>query len=193
MPKAFQATAAIALALTLQLAPIASQAALVAGHGATPLFHPETEPTPAAFLDQTIDRRMWNEFVLNGRAVDHREQTIRVINPDRAFALSLGGLPSGLPSRGNDDLDLCLWNLLNIAHSQRDGKAFDRLDEGSRYVFETHGQQPLSAVPLPASVWLFLMGILGLVGARITGIRSQGVRTGREGSLATPGLHVATA
>jgi hypothetical protein len=99
-----------------------------------------------------------------------------------AFALGVGQLISP-PARLRGDVDLFLWNLLSIVHAQRGGRPFELTDSSVAFVL-THHADPPAAVPLPPAMWLFVMGLLGLAGTRMTGHR-EGSR-GREGTRLPP-------
>lgn len=166
----------LALALALHCVPSTSTAALVSTEQ-PPLFALEREPVEMKRSDFLLDATQHIEKGDQPRAY-------------KASSLAQAALQQ-LPLRS--DSDLALYLLLNIANGQRGGTPFERLQEGSTFVFETQGQQPLSPVPLPASLWLFLMGAMGLLGARISGITGQRLRGEREGVGAIRRLDAATA
>lgn len=88
--------------------------------------------------------------------------------------------PLSVNLRGS--VDLSLWNLVATVHAQQRGDAFELVQASvaSLPVLQPN-VDPLSAVPLPPAVWLFVMGALGLAGTRITGLADS---TGRVGSPA---------
>ncbi len=79
-----------------------------------------------------------------------------------------------LPSSGLGELqgraDLLLWNLCAVVRSQQGSHHFDAIDHGIDTVHLSEEIEKVSAVPLPGAVWLFVMGVMGLAGARVTGI-----------------------
>jgi hypothetical protein len=68
------------------------------------------------------------------------------------------------------DTDAFLWALLNITRAQRDSQHFDLVVNTASYVLSQTVLPPPSAVPLPGTVWLFLTGLLGLAGTRLSGL-----------------------
>jgi hypothetical protein len=88
--------------------------------------------------------------------------------------------PGGLvivvnPSTGNplaqNVADAALWNLVSSAKSQNSAKPFETLSSGlvttaTPLVF-TPSAVP-SPVPLPGVTWLFVLGVLGMAGSRLT-------------------------
>lgn len=82
--------------------------------------------------------------------------------------------PLSVTLRGS--VDLSLWNLVAAVHAQQRGDAFELVQASvaSLPVLQPN-VDPLSTVPLPPTVWLLLMGTLGLAGTRFTGL-SGGVR-----------------
>jgi hypothetical protein len=82
-------------------------------------------------------------------------------NGSRAFATSAVNLRS--------DTDAFLWSLLNITRAQRDSQHFDLVVNTASFVLSQTVVPPPSAVPLPGTVWLFLTGLLGLAGTRLSG------------------------
>lgn len=181
MSNTVKAAAAVALGLTLQCLPVASQASLVAGTGATAGVIEEAAPAATTFLDQALDRR---------------ETSLGAVSADRAFTMSRGGRSISFTRHGGNELDLGLWNLLNIVQSQKGGRPFDELENHFQYQVDNPANQvtvdpDLSAVPLPATVWLFLMGLLGLAGARVTGINGEGAAA--AGRSPAPTLNAAAA
>ena len=73
--------------------------------------------------------------------------------------------------------DLALWNLVATVHAQQKHQAFELVDAGISTTWDFE-REKVSAVPLPGAIWLFIMGILGLAGTRITG--TSGVARQRE-------------
>ena len=101
------------------------------------------------------------------------------------------------PSTGNplaqSAADAALWNLVSAAKSQHSGKPLETLSTGlvttaTPLVF-TPSVAP-SPVPLPGVTWLFVLGVLGMAGSRLTTPRGESPgRQGRAQSASTdPGL-----
>ena len=67
--------------------------------------------------------------------------------------------------------DLLLWNLFAVVRSQQKRQYFEAIDRGIDTVRISEEIDKISAVPLPGAVWLFVMGVMGLAGTRVTGIR----------------------
>ena len=85
-------------------------------------------------------------------------------------------IPLSVNLRGS--IDLSLWNLVAAVHAQQRGDAFELVQASvASLPVSQPNVDPLSTVPLPPAVWLFVMGILGLAGTRITGLsgRNRGV------------------
>jgi hypothetical protein len=81
-------------------------------------------------------------------------------NGDRAFANS---------ANPRSDTDAFLWSLLNITRAQRDSQHFDLVVNTASFVLSQTVLPPPSAVPLPGTVWLFVVGLIGLARTRISG------------------------
>ena len=101
------------------------------------------------------------------------------------------------PSAGNplaqSAADAALWNLVSAAKSQNSAKPFETLNSGlvttaAPLVF-TPSTAP-SPVPLPGVTWLFVLGVLGMAGSRMT--TPRGEKPGRQATNAPastdPGL-----
>lgn len=93
---------------------------------------------------------------------------------------------SEVPAQARNDADLVLWNLLSIVHAHREGRHFALADQNVAFVLANHSDQP-SAVPLPGALWLFVMGLLGLAGTRLTGKRSDAAAEGQRAPLMANG------
>jgi hypothetical protein len=96
------------------------------------------------------------------------------------FVLS-HAVPRHLPSWNlRRSLDISLWNLMAALNAQKRGDSFELVQVGvaALPLSQTNGN-PLSAVPLPPAIWLFVMGLLGLAGTRITGMTGGGSRAGK--------------
>jgi len=66
--------------------------------------------------------------------------------------------------------DSPMSNLVALVVSQQSGRTFDYAPTSLASVYSPLDTNPASAVPLPASAWLFVMGLMGLLGTRVTGI-----------------------
>ena len=85
------------------------------------------------------------------------------------------------PSTGNplaqSAADAALWNLVSAAKSQNSGKPIETLSAGlvttSTPLVFTPSVAP-SPVPLPGVTWLFVLGVLGMAGSRLTTPRGAG-------------------
>lgn len=66
--------------------------------------------------------------------------------------------------------DSPMSNLVALVVSQQSGRTFDYAPTSLASVYTPLDTNPASAVPLPASAWLFVMGLMGLLGTRVTGI-----------------------
>ena len=92
----------------------------------------------------------------------------------RGYTQSASASRNPLSARLRGDSDLALWNLVAMVHAQQRGNTFDLVDTNVASVRILELQTaPVSPVPLPGAVWLFLMGALGLAGTRITGISGK--------------------
>lgn len=103
-----------------------------------------------------------------------------------------GGSKTGLgiiavnPSAGNpltqNAVDAALWNPVSAARSPSQAKPFEALSTGlvttSTPLLFTTSTEP-SPVPLPGVVWLFVLGVLGMAGSRMTTPRGVGQDTQR--------------
>lgn len=106
--------------------------------------------------------------------------------PQQIITVSGGSGSGGLiievnPSTGNplaqNVADAALWNLVSAANSQNRGKPFETLSAGlvtaSTPLVFTPTAAP-SPVPLPGVTWLFVLGVLGMAGSRMTTPRGAG-------------------
>ena len=162
MSKSFKAGLLAATAATLLCSPTLASAALV--DSALPA-HAAAAPNASAlaaldFLTQAVADTA-------AAAAEPAADSLATAADQRAYKSGVGQLIPP-PAKLRGDVDLFLWNLLGIVHAQREGKSFELADRGIAFVLAHHGDQP-SAVPLPGALWLFVMGLLGLAGTRITG------------------------
>jgi hypothetical protein len=68
--------------------------------------------------------------------------------------------------------DLLLWNLCAVVRTQQDHHHyFERIEAGATTQKLSEDIAKVSAVPLPGALWLFVIGVLGLAGSRITGMK----------------------
>jgi hypothetical protein len=104
------------------------------------------------------------------------------------------------PSAGNplsqlsqSAADAALWNLVSAAKSQSSAKPFEALSTGlvttSTPLVFTPSVAP-SPVPLPGVTWLFVLGVLGMAGSRLTTPRGEkpGRRVSARPAPTDPGL-----
>lgn len=105
------------------------------------------------------------------------------VNGDRglpAFVPTVAVPRIPLPVTLRGSVDLSLWNLVAAVHAQQRGDAFTLAQASVASLPLVQPQvDPLSAVPLPPAVWLFVMGVLGLAGTRFTGSTGRTSRAGR--------------
>jgi len=83
------------------------------------------------------------------------------------FRQSAPALQNPLSSSLRGSSDLFLWNFVALIHAQQLDRTFDLVDTGLT-AWQPLQTNVVSQVPLPASIWLFLIGVLGLAGARLT-------------------------
>ena len=86
----------------------------------------------------------------------------------RVFALS-----GSSDREGHGSLEPSLWQLSRHVHALQRGDHFEKL----RGEFEWHHKRKhddeVASVPLPGAAWLFVMGLLGLVGSRMTRVAGE--------------------
>lgn len=82
-------------------------------------------------------------------------------------------------------IELSLWNLVAAVHAQQRGDAFKLVETSvASLPLSQPDSSPLSTVPLPPAMWLFVIGVLGIAGARITGLTPAS----RAGRVSAPEL-----
>ena len=103
------------------------------------------------------------------------------------YVQSVSALRNPLSVNLRGSSDLALWNLVASVRAQQNGNSFDLVDTGlASLQVSALSLDPVSAVPLPRAAWLFVMGILGLTGTRLTGISpaTGGVKRASDGPAA---------
>jgi hypothetical protein len=103
--------------------------------------------------------------------------------------------PSGNPlsQLSQNAADAALWNLVSAAKSQNSAKPIETLSAGlvttSTPLVFTPSIAP-SPVPLPGVTWLFVLGVLGMAGSRLTTPRGEkpGRQVTRKPAITDPGL-----
>jgi hypothetical protein len=130
-----------------------------------------------------------------------------------AYSVGLGNDPSGAPAMRNkllaskaidvdgrrhiaalppvipigfglgDDLDLTIWNFIATVHAQQQARPFAVL-QSQTTTLTLAVPAAVAPVPLPGALWLFVMGLLGLVGSRL-GLGRNGRTTKAGASIGT--------
>lgn len=80
--------------------------------------------------------------------------------------------------------DLALWNFVAAVQAQQRSDSFEWVETSvaAQPLVQPTTVDPLSVVPLPPAVWLFVMGVLGLAGTRVTGLSGASRRSRGEGA-----------
>ena len=112
------------------------------------------------FLTQTI-----NQSAATGAAVGASDDDLQV----SVFVQSAPARRNPLSENLRGDSDLALWNLVASIRAQQAGNSFDLIDTGLTSLQVASAGGAVSPVPLPGAAWLFVMGVLGLTGTRLTG------------------------
>lgn len=86
---------------------------------------------------------------------------------DAPSATALRAVPLDSLSGGSE---LLLWNLIAMVRAHQVHHSFELVQAGINTVLISEDIANVSAVPLPGAVWLFVMGVMGLAGTRITGV-----------------------
>lgn len=95
------------------------------------------------------------------------------VRSNSLFAQSAAALRNPLSASLRGESDLALWNLVAVIHAQQSNRPFELVDTGVA-ALQVYPGGSVSAVPLPGAVWLFVMGVLGLAGTRVTGVGAVG-------------------
>ena len=86
-------------------------------------------------------------------------------------ALAVEGL-AGTDSQAA--LSLTLWGCARAIQAQQEGSPFEMLQTSlALQEFQFSPQADITPVPLPGAVWLFVMGLLGLAGSRVTRVGGE--------------------
>jgi hypothetical protein len=64
--------------------------------------------------------------------------------------------------------DIGLWQFISSVRAQQQGSSLTML-EGNLRILELATTPAVSPVPLPATAWFLVMGLLGLAGVKVTG------------------------
>jgi hypothetical protein len=98
-----------------------------------------------------------------------------------------------LPQLSQDAADAALWNLVSATRSQHAAWPFEALSGGLATSLTPRVFSPVAAPspePLSAAMWLFVLGVLGMAGSRLTTPRgeSSGRQASRKPANTDPGL-----
>lgn len=170
MPQSFKASLLATAAACLLCLPAVASATLVDGPPPlSPAAPMSGQPALAAldFLTLVLAQNSGGQALAAASDAVDAAASSAADEAQRAFRLDRDD-ERARPTHLRGDTDLFLFQLLGIFHSQRHGRHFELADRGVAFVI-THHDQP-SPVPLPGALWLFLMGLLGLAGTRLTGV-----------------------
>lgn len=189
MPKLTKTLLLIFVAAGLFAPPLA-RAEFVSSSAPLQLVGAPAAPAVAAldFLSQAVNR---DAALTDDRRASSLVSAFELpqINTDgRAYRLNGVGQLIEPPAQLRGDNDLFLWTLLGLVNAQKQGRQFDLVDGGADFVVLNH-KDKLAPVPLPGAIWLFVMGLLGLAGTRLTGGSSKKAQADqRENSPSLGGL-----
>ena len=156
-------TRALLGALTLAGLASTAHAELVSASGPAPTADMQTAATATSLLDSLPDLSSPDL----ADSLDARKSALAA----RALALPASAAPS-------------LWTLVTTVQAQQRGSAFQQLDTQLKLVQQTAVP---TQVPLPAPLWLLVMGALGFVGSRL----GMGRKAAEENGSASPVLRPA--
>ena len=178
MSTTLKALLAATAAASLLCAPAVSMAAYASGDplASGGAFGGVASPAPD-FLSQAV-----SQMQLRASPDTHAASpfTGEIGPPEFVQSAAARRNPLSIHLRGRSDL--FMWNLVAMARAHRENKLFDLVDTGLTSIVAQQKEAAVSAVPLPGAIWLFVMGVLGLAGTRITGIRG----VARERDTARP-------
>lgn len=168
-----KAVLAAAAAASLLCVPAAAMAAYAsgdpfAGGDASSVTAPTSD-----FLSQALD-----QMQTRAAPETHAASPFTGDNGPPEFVQSAAARRNPLSIHLRGRSDLFMWNLVAMARAHREHRLFDLVDTGLTSIVAQQKEAAVSAVPLPGAVWLFVMGVLGLAGTRITGIRGAAARRG---------------
>ena len=167
-------------ALATLMYPLATMAAPVAVTSASsPIVSPGASGNPTGdLLLQTLEQ-------LRSDRAEPLATTLTTTN-DLVFRQSTPALRNPLSSSLRSGSDLFLWNFVALIHAQQVERPFDLVDTNLTAIAPLQAAV-VSTVPLPASIWLFIIGGLGLAGARM-GSGSQERESSRHKTSTQPTL-----
>jgi hypothetical protein len=98
-----------------------------------------------------------------------------------------------LPQLSQDAADAALWNLVSATRSQNAAWPFEALSGGLATSLTPLAFSPVAAPspePLSGATWLFVLGVLGMAGSRLTTPRGEkpGRRVSARPAPTDPGL-----
>lgn len=164
----FKASLAGATALTLMCAPALSAAALSSSVPWSPSSLLAAGMLPTSSMLEALNQSQ----APTGNALVAASET--------SPAPSKFALRSSAFGELQGSAQLLLWNLCSIVKAQQKQQHFAALDRGIYSVSLNLELAPaldlvpasaVSAVPLPGAIWLFVMGVMGLAGAKVTGTK----------------------